>query len=84
MRDNESPFHRGEKEIQARLGIQDKMEAAGRRMIRTSLVQQHREFFSQLPFLLVGTADEAGRPCQPVERDIDEHIRGLSDFDRIY
>ena len=66
MRDNESPFHRGEKEIQARLGIREKMEAAGRRMIHDSLPQQHREFFSKLPFLLVGTADEAGRPWASV------------------
>ncbi len=64
MRDNESPFHRGEKEIQARLGIREKMEAAGHRMIHDSLPQQHREFFSKQPFLLVGTADEAGRRGQ--------------------
>jgi predicted pyridoxine 5'-phosphate oxidase superfamily flavin-nucleotide-binding protein len=53
---NESPFHRGEKELQPRLGIRGKMEQADRRMIRDHMPQQHREFFSQLPLLLVGTA----------------------------
>ena len=34
MPDAESPFHRGEKEIQSRLGIDEKAEKLGRRMIR--------------------------------------------------
>ena len=62
MPDGKSPFHRGEKQIQARLGIQDKMEDLGRRVIRDSMPEQHQEFFAQLPLLIVGTADECGRP----------------------
>jgi hypothetical protein len=36
MSDNESPFHRGEKAIQSRLGIQEKMEKVGRKLIRAT------------------------------------------------
>ena len=48
-----SPFHRGEKEIQSRLGIAEKMEAQGRRMIRDHMPEEHQAFFSQLPLLIV-------------------------------
>ena len=66
MPDHDSPFHRGEQEIQSRLGIRDKIEQAGRRMIRDHMPEQHQEFFSQLPLLIIGTADAAGRPWASV------------------
>ena len=57
----ESPFHAGEMAIQEQLGVRTKMEAQGRRLIRDYLTEQHRQFFAQLPFLIVGTVDK-GRP----------------------
>lgn len=57
-----SPFHRGEQYAQTRLGIRDKMENIGRRLIRPSMPDQHRAFYEQLPFLMVGSADAQGRP----------------------
>ncbi|NET50211.1 MAG: flavin-nucleotide-binding protein, partial [Merismopedia sp. SIO2A8] len=58
----ESPFHPGERAIQERLGGRDRMEALGRRMIRAFLPEQHRQFYAQLPYFLVGTVDTAGNP----------------------
>jgi len=58
----ESPFHTGEIAIQRRLGIDEKMDRAGRRGIRTCMPDQHREFFAELPFILVGSVDAAGQP----------------------
>ena len=58
----ESPFHEGELAIQRRLGIDQKMDRSGRRGIRTYLPDQHREFFAQLPFVMVGTVDRTGQP----------------------
>jgi uncharacterized protein len=58
----ESPFHAGEIAIQERVGVRDKMEAQGRRVIRDYLTEQHREFFARLPFLIAGTIDAQGRP----------------------
>jgi len=57
-----SPFHAGEQAVQERYGIRDRMEKQGRRIIRDYLPEQHRSFYPQLPFLLVGSVDEAGRP----------------------
>jgi predicted pyridoxine 5'-phosphate oxidase superfamily flavin-nucleotide-binding protein len=57
-----SPFHPGECAIQERLGVRDKVEAAGGRVLRDYLPEQHRSFFAQLPFIVVGSVDTAGRP----------------------
>jgi uncharacterized protein len=62
----ESPFHEGERAVQQRLGIADKMEVAGRRAIRDYMPEQHREFFAQLPFVLVGSLDAHGQPWASV------------------
>ncbi|BAY07565.1 pyridoxamine 5'-phosphate oxidase family protein [Calothrix sp. NIES-2098] len=56
----ESPFHPGELAIQARLGVQDRMDKQGRRVIREYLPDQHRQFYAQLPYLIVGTVDVSG------------------------
>lgn len=57
-----SPFHEGELAIHERLGIREKIDAQGRRGIRDFMPDQHRAFFTQLPFLLVGTVDREGQP----------------------
>lgn len=64
--DHSSPFHRGEREIQERLGVRGRLEDMGRRVIRDHLPDQHREFYAQLPLLMVGSVDEAGRPWASV------------------
>jgi len=60
------PFHTGEKAVQARLGVQERMLDVGRRVIRPYLPDQHREFYAQLPFVLVGSVDALGRPWASV------------------
>ncbi|MEO0491276.1 MAG: pyridoxamine 5'-phosphate oxidase family protein [Cyanobacteria bacterium J06659_2] len=56
----ESPFHAGELAIQSRLGTQERMDKQGRRFIREYLPEQHRQFFAQLPYVIVGTVDASG------------------------
>ncbi len=58
----ESPFHPGEQQVQERLGVRDKIEAFARRVVRDHLPDQHREFYGELPFVLLGTVDGDGRP----------------------
>ncbi len=58
----ESPFHRGEKSIQERLGVGDRIERLGRRMIQPHMEPAQRAFLAQLSTFLVGVADAAGRP----------------------
>lgn len=59
----EPPFHSGEREAQQRAGKATQLEAAGRRVIRAEMPEQHRQFFPQLPFIVVGALDEEGRPA---------------------
>ena len=58
----ESPFHAGELAIQGRMGTQAKMDRQGRQMIREYLPDQFRQFFPQLPYIIVGTVDVTGCP----------------------
>ncbi|OUR62159.1 hypothetical protein A9Q74_06860 [Colwellia sp. 39_35_sub15_T18] len=57
-----SPFHRGEQELQSRAGKREKIESMGRKIIRSFLPDQHREFYAQLPFIIVGSVDNDGWP----------------------
>lgn len=57
-----SPFHAGEQQFQSRVGKRDLMEKIGKRAIRPYLIDQHREFYRQLPFLVFGSVDSAGWP----------------------
>jgi predicted pyridoxine 5'-phosphate oxidase superfamily flavin-nucleotide-binding protein len=64
--DAASPFHAGERAAQERLGVRAKLEAHGSSFIRAAMPEQHREFFAQLPFVLVGSVDRAGQPWASV------------------
>jgi uncharacterized protein len=58
----ESPFHPGEQAMQTRAGVRDRMELAGRRVIRGVMPDQHRELFEELPWVMVGSMDASGQP----------------------
>ena len=75
----ESPFHPGELAIQARLGIKDRMDRQGRRMIREYLTEQHQKFFAQLAYVIVGTVDELGLPWTSILTGKPEFIAILND-----
>ena len=55
-----SPFHDGEVALQKTVGVAERMEAFGRRVIRDFLPDQHRDFYPQLPFIVLGAVDAAG------------------------
>jgi ferredoxin-NADP reductase/predicted pyridoxine 5'-phosphate oxidase superfamily flavin-nucleotide-binding protein len=58
----DNPFHAGEQAVHERLGIRERMLGLGQRVIRTAMPEQHQRFYEQLPFMLVGSVDAAGRP----------------------
>ncbi len=62
----ESPFHGASQQIQAQLGLGEKMALIGQRTIRSFLPQQHQDFYPQLPFLLLGSVDATGQPWASV------------------
>lgn len=57
-----SPFHAGEVAIQQQLGVAERMAEFGRRVVRDHMPDQHRQFYAQLPFLVVATVDDRGDP----------------------
>ncbi|MDP2130809.1 MAG: pyridoxamine 5'-phosphate oxidase family protein [Erythrobacter sp.] len=46
--------------IQTSLGVARQMEQFGRRVIRDFMPDQHRDFYAQLPFIMLGAVDPAG------------------------
>ena len=59
---NPDPFHAGEIAVQTRVGVADRAAVMGSRMIRPELIDQHRDFYAELPFLALGTTDAEGNP----------------------
>src|SRR5262245_53448854 len=59
---NPDPFHPGERALQERTGFRERMAQIGSRLIRDAMPDQHREFFAELPFVVIGAVDRAGAP----------------------
>lgn len=59
MTNHTSVFHPGELAAQRKVGVQD-VARAGSSFIRTAMPEQHRRFFSGLPFLVVSASDRRG------------------------
>jgi uncharacterized protein len=58
----QSPWHEGERDAQRRAGTASRMEEIGPKVIRDFMPDQHRQFFAQLPFIVVGSLDAEQRP----------------------
>uniref|UniRef100_A0A7C2AWK7 2Fe-2S iron-sulfur cluster binding domain-containing protein n=1 Tax=Pseudomonas graminis TaxID=158627 RepID=A0A7C2AWK7_9PSED len=57
-----SPWHSGERALQANVGVAERMETLGKRVIRDYMPDQHREFYEHLPYLILGAVDSEGWP----------------------
>ncbi|WP_394202606.1 FAD-binding oxidoreductase [Marinagarivorans algicola] len=57
-----SQFHTGEIAVQQRLGVADMVAQYSEGFIRPAMPDQHREFFSNLPMVVVGITDHEGYP----------------------
>ncbi len=62
LNDPPDPFHPGERLAQERAGVRARMAARGGKFIRSWMPEQHRQFFADLPFVLVATIDPGGWP----------------------
>lgn len=58
----QSPWHAGEKQLQAKAGVAERMDVLGQKVIRDYMPDQHRAFYQQLPFMIAGAVDAAGQP----------------------
>lgn len=61
-RHTSSPWHAGEVRLQEILGVDARMEEVGRKVLRDHIIEQHRLFYPQLPFAVLGTVDGDGNP----------------------
>jgi uncharacterized protein len=57
-----SPWHAGERQLQESVHATERMEVIGQKVIRDYMPDQHREFYHQLPFMVVGAVDADNRP----------------------
>jgi len=56
-----SPWHEGELTLQRAVGAVEMMVGVGQRQLsRTWMPDQHREFYAQLPFVVLGAVDRQG------------------------
>ena len=55
-------FHGGERAMQAHAGVRERLAIVGTQVIRSFMPEQHRAFFHQLPFIVIGNLDDAGQP----------------------
>ena len=55
-------WHEGETFIQEKLGVAERMAAIGQRAVRDHMPDQHRDFYAQLPFIVLGSVDPQGAP----------------------
>ena len=58
----QSPWHAGERQLHAAVGVAERMAVVGPKVIRDHLPEQHRDFYPLLPYLLLGVVDEQGTP----------------------
>jgi predicted pyridoxine 5'-phosphate oxidase superfamily flavin-nucleotide-binding protein len=56
----DSPWHEGERALQRRAGVAERMDATGRHVLRSFLLDQHRAFYPLLPFIVIGAVDREG------------------------
>ena len=67
---SEAVFHEGEQQMQTSVAAEVRLAALGSQLIRDHMPAQHRRFFAQLPFVVVGGVDRTGQPwasllCNP-------------------
>ncbi|MDB5813829.1 MAG: hypothetical protein JWN23_946 [Rhodocyclales bacterium] len=61
-----SAFHAGERAMQQAVGVAERMAQVGEQVMRDHMPLQHREFFTQLPFVVVGSVDATGQPTASI------------------
>lgn len=55
-------FHAGERAIQQKARVSERIIKQGQRVIRSYLLDQHREFFNNLAYVVLAATDQSGTP----------------------
>lgn len=75
-----SPWHVGEVYMQRCVGVADRMNVVGPRVIRRQLIDQHRLFFAELPFIVLGAVDENGNVWATVRAGVPGFLHSPDPF----
>lgn len=70
-----SPWHPGELRMQRTIGAEAELDAVGRRVLRDHLIDQHRDFYPLLPFILLGAVDPQGWPWATLRSGVPGFLR---------
>ncbi|MET0386933.1 MAG: pyridoxamine 5'-phosphate oxidase family protein [Polyangiales bacterium] len=62
VRPEDAPFHQGERAVQTRAHVRERLARIPPRGFRAALTEQHRTFYGQLPWLLVASVDNQLQP----------------------
>jgi uncharacterized protein len=54
------PWNPGERAVQERAGVRERMAEIGHRVIRDAMPEQHQAFFAELPFVVLGSVAADG------------------------
>lgn len=55
-------FHEGELQLQEQTGMRKKIDVMARHMMRDFMPDEHRDFFTGLEYIFLGTVDKSGLP----------------------
>ncbi|MCK0070225.1 pyridoxamine 5'-phosphate oxidase family protein [Kordiimonas laminariae] len=66
MQNSSTPFHAGELAVQDQFGVREAVQAYAPRMIRRFMPDQHREFYTALPYFFMASVDKDGAPWASV------------------
>ncbi len=61
-----TPWHSGERLLQASIGADERLAEVGSRVVRDYMPDQHRDFFEMLPSIVIGAVGPDGRPWATV------------------
>ena len=70
-----SPWHAGERALQEKAGVAERMAVFGQKVIRDYMPDQHRQFYQQLPFMIAASVDPQGRPWATLIEGADGFVR---------
>ena len=56
-----TPWHTGERILQSRAGVEERLAEVGPRVVRDYMPDQHREFFAMLPSIVIGAVAPDGQ-----------------------
>lgn len=66
MQNSYTPFHAGELAVQDQFGVREAVQSYAPRMIRRFMPDQHREFYTALPYFFMASVDNDGAPWASV------------------